>query len=129
MTATDTTATCVECGELPACAKSKLFPGLCCRCRKTALRRCLHCRGEKPIHARGLCRTCYLKPEVREIYPPQPNPGANAGAGSRFPEGGSAGWHEPTMDELDALVAEQFKPENLPDWWESECERVRRGTA
>jgi hypothetical protein len=33
-------------------------------------------------------------------------------------------WHEPTEAELDALIAEQSRPENLPAWWASECERV-----
>lgn len=29
--------------------------------------------------------------------------------------------HEPTQDELDAMIAEQLA--NLPSWWQSECER------
>lgn len=32
---------------------------------------------------------------------------------------------EPTAEELDAIVAEQSKPENLPAWWRMEARRER----
>jgi len=35
--------------------------------------------------------------------------------------------HEPTEEELDALIAEQSKPENLPSWWPKDAlERLKR---
>jgi hypothetical protein len=49
--------------------------------------------------------------------------GVTVGPGRRHAE---AVHREPTEAELDALIAEQLKPENLPAWWAAECERVAR---
>jgi hypothetical protein len=32
----------------------------------------------------------------------------------------------PTEEELEAMIAEQMRPENLPSWWFADCERQRR---
>jgi hypothetical protein len=61
---------------------------------------------------RGLCWVCYYTPGLKEGY----------GAGKTKPMGLD---HEPTEAELDALIAEQMKPENLPGWWDAEEKRNR----
>ena len=33
---------------------------------------------------------------------------------------------DPTKEELEALIAEQMKPENLPRWWGTESQRMQR---
>jgi hypothetical protein len=51
---------------------------------------------------------------VKDLYPSTSKyaPNAAKGAGA-----------EPTEAELDALIAEQMKPENLPGWWDAEEKR------
>lgn len=61
---------------------------------------CLHC-GDSPTHARGLCRICYLKADIRKRYPKH-----------------TKDCRELTMEELDAMIAEQMA--NLPTWWHKE---------
>lgn len=67
---------------------------------------CVNCRNLRKIRTRGLCGRCYSFPTVRAAFPPPPR---------------SAAGREPTMAELDALVAEQMA--NLPDWWHKETGR------
>ena len=69
---------------------------------------CRHCQTNAAIRTkRGLCTRCYFTPAVRSLYPARVvRPFA----------------HEPTMDELEALIAEQRKC--LPAWWDSETERA-----
>lgn len=69
---------------------------------------CLHCSRRKVNRPRGLCWKCYYCPGVREMYGPR---GAAGRAGAKQHE------PEPTEEELDAMIAEQSKPENLPPWW------------
>lgn len=64
---------------------------------------CKHCGKVNQIRHHGLCTTCYKKREVREAF----------GASSWAPE--------PTMQELDEMIAEQSKC--LPSWWRSEVGR------
>ena len=80
---------------------------------------CRHGCGRRANRPRGLCGRCYETPGVRALYP----------AGPREPDPG-----EMTDSELDALIAEQLRPENLPDWWprteaehRREMRRERRG--
>lgn len=63
---------------------------------------CRHCGGGPVNRPRGLCWTCYHKPGVRELYP----------SASKYAPTG-----EPTREELDAMITEQLRPENLPPWW------------
>ncbi len=57
----------------------------------------------------GLCQPCYKDLEIRKKHVRLPAPGD------------SHYHHEPTMEELDALIAEQSK--NLPDWWWNDWEK------
>lgn len=59
--------------------------------------RCRHCNRNKAMaQRRMLCDACYYTPKILRLYPAKTKP-------------------EPTMEELDALVAKQM--EDLPDWW------------
>lgn len=69
---------------------------------------CRHCSGPCGFPRRGLCFRCYRDPAIRERYRPLLK---NVGRGR--PEE----WEEPTQQQVDDCVAEQSKPENLPDWW------------
>lgn len=70
---------------------------------------CRHCRRCAVNRPRGLCWTCYYTPGVKEQYP----------FTSRFaPKSTADDYHEPTTEELDAMIAEQMK--NLPPWWKHE---------
>ncbi len=71
---------------------------------------CRHCRKGKVNRPRGLCWNCYYTPGVKALYP----------ITSKF-----ATKREPTAAELDAMVAEQMKPENLPAWWDDEKSQAR----
>jgi hypothetical protein len=71
---------------------------------------CRHCGKKKVNRPRGLCWACYYTPGVKELYP----------VTSKF-----APRDEPTEAELEAMIAEQMRPENLPDWWEAERCRAR----
>lgn len=46
---------------------------------------------------------------------------ARAGRGGDYSD-----FREPTEAELDAMIAHQLRPENLPPWWADECDRMRR---
>lgn len=70
-------------------------------------RACVHCGEVRFVQGRGLCQPCHKKPEIRSQYPLR----------SRRHDGAQPGDPEPTLAELEALIAEQSKPENLPDWW------------
>jgi len=56
--------------------------------------------------------------EIRELYPK-----LGPGPGQRF---GDKPKPEPTMAELDAMIAEQLKPENLPPWWHNDFPKADR---
>lgn len=71
---------------------------------------CVHCHERPPSRARGLCARCYEDRAIRALYPPA----------HRFPASESC---EATDAELDALIAERSKPENLPAWWYDEARR------
>lgn len=74
---------------------------------------CRHCRAGKVNRPRGLCWNCYYTPGVKALYP----------VTSKF-----AAKPEPTEAELDAMIAEQSKPENLPSWWnEDKCQAREPG--
>ncbi len=64
---------------------------------------CSHCKKTLVIHGRGLCQTCWRQPKIRNRYRPR-----QSGGGTR----------EPTMAELDALIAKQR--ETMPSWWNKE---------
>lgn len=72
---------------------------------------CRHCRQRFVNRSRGLCFMCFNDPEIKAQYPSR-----NKAATAR----------EPTMAELDAMVAERSRPENLPRWWHREGERRNR---
>lgn len=67
---------------------------------------CVHCATRTGNHKHGgLCRTCYDVPEIRVKY-------------VKHAARKAVDNTEMTTEELDAMIAEQTKPENLPDWWE-----------
>lgn len=68
---------------------------------------CIHCGQDRALKARSLCGLCYLAEDIKALYPPKV---ANGNA--------------ETMADLDALVAERSKPENLPKWWRDEAKKV-----
>ncbi len=71
---------------------------------------CRHCHHRKSSNSgRGLCRHCWDRPGIRNRFRPIRPTG---------PTG------EPTAAEIDAMIAERMKPENLPAWWAIECRRV-----
>jgi hypothetical protein len=74
---------------------------------------CRHCRKRPVNRPCGLCWGCYYAPGVKELYP----------STSKF-----RAKREPTMAELEALIAEQSRPENLPAWWRAESELVKLPT-
>ncbi len=74
---------------------------------------CRHCLKNKAYAKRGLCSACYTR--YRDLYPPATR-GVPRGQGRYFP---SSGRPEETMEEVEALIAEQLKPENLPPWWKA----------
>lgn len=69
---------------------------------------CSYCGKNGRSYSNGLCIKCNTIPEARKKFP-HPN------IGKKYPA-----HKEPTLAELDALIAERMKPENLPDWWEKE---------
>jgi hypothetical protein len=74
--------------------------------RKDKTLTCNHCGKPCVVYrGRGLCWTCYGNPGIRESY-----------GKSKYAPG-----HEPTMEELDAIIAEQMKC--LPNWWYSSMPR------
>ncbi len=76
---------------------------------------CRHCHRFRSLQGRGLCAMCHRTPAIRELYP------------RIFPMQNGALDHEPTEAELDAMIEEQMRPENLPPWWD-ECESRQLGT-
>ena len=68
---------------------------------------CLHCKILKVCRPRGLCWSCYYKPGVRELYEPTSIHGVYGTIGHKPHTG------EPTMVELDAMIAEQLP--TMPD--------------
>lgn len=92
----DTAAmTCPKCGwvrgHMAGCEDRKTkVPGPCVHCKKRP--------GSKP---RGMCTTCYRRDDIRCLYPPVTTNCPN----------------DETMEDLDRMIAEQLRPENLPKWW------------
>lgn len=80
---------------------------------------CVHCQKRLAKRPRGLCWGCHSNLEIRALYPPK-------GAAGQY---GSTGhtYHEPSEAELDAMIAEQMKPENLPRWWMKDAARLGGG--
>lgn len=76
--------------------------GLCADCGKGIAAKCLDC-GKRAQFRRGLCGACYADGATRERY------------GDRRAFNGAA--DDSTEAELDALIAERMRPENLPAWW------------
>ncbi len=71
---------------------------------------CLHCKADRRLRSRGLCYTCYEHPEIRAQYPTL-----------------CRHWlkhHDETMEEVEALIAEQRRC--LPKWWDRETVREWR---
>lgn len=66
---------------------------------------CRHC-NVKPARSgrRGLCYKCERTPEIAAQYPSTSNYRNHADK------------HE-TLADLEALIAERLRPENLPSWW------------
>lgn len=50
----------------------------------------------------------------------------NRAAGTQCRRRKSREYRGPTLADLDRLIAEQSRPENLPPWWAEECERLAR---
>lgn len=85
---------------------------------------CLHCGPtHRALAARGLCWLCSQKPAVRRLYPRFAYPKVRA----KTPRSASYG-REPSAEEVERIVAEQMKPENLPTWWIDEERKQGRGT-
>ena len=55
---------------------------------------CVHCGVKKTIQARGLCRFCWNRPRIREMYPVIMDTAPRA---------------EPTEEELETMIQEQLK--------------------
>lgn len=58
---------------------------------------CKHCKRPINYVKRGLCSTCYADRSIRKLYPKQ------------------SAFDDPSMEELDAMIAERMK--RLPSWW------------
>jgi hypothetical protein len=81
---------------------------------------CLHCGPtHRKLAQRGLCWACSRWPAIRRLYPPL-YPKVRASC-YRPPQ------PEPTEEQLEACIAEQRRPENLPAWWDSEERKQGRG--
>lgn len=89
---------------------------------------CRHCGGRANpgaayTKARGICRRCYADPAVRDLYPLKPRPPATRPCPECGRQTSVYGYCRrcsadgPTEEELEALVAERSRPENLPAWW------------
>lgn len=85
--------------------------------RKPRRKPCRHCRQIVAIYSRQICRKCYRDPDVLAKYPTDYH---------RVKQ--EEGLHEPTMAEVEAMIAEQMKPENLPSWWFHDWEKPDRET-
>ena len=73
--------------------------------------RCKACRTPKTkLLPRGLCRTCYNKPEIRSKFP------CLIYKEGRYRKARNQERGEPTQAQLDQILAEQMaKPK--PKWW------------
>lgn len=69
---------------------------------------CLHCKAHRRSRPRGLCLRCFKDPAVKAQYP-------------RLRETNKP---EPTAEELEIIIAEQWK--NLPAWWSLSAEKVQQ---
>lgn len=67
---------------------------------------CIHCRC-RAVFRRGICRTCHTDLRIRFRHERHNQPEDDV-----------------TAAEVEATVAEQSKPENLPAWWQTESERA-----
>ena len=76
---------------------------------------CRHCSTRKVTRPRGLCWTCYYTPGIKRLY---------FSTSKKSPNCAKPNEGEPTMEELDAMVAERSRPENLPAWWHK-CSGMR----
>lgn len=60
------------------CERETWLSGMCQRCRDKAkaatFPRCAHCGIKPGVRSRGLCGTCYYKPEVRAAHEPVGSP-------------------------------------------------------
>jgi hypothetical protein len=81
---------------------------------------CRHCGAAKGSRPRGLCSRCYFDRAIRPLYP------VHEGDPGRSPKNR---YREPTAEEVEALIAEQLKPENLPAWWPADYSRRHEGRA
>ena len=70
-------------------------------------KKCRHCKKATVSRPRGLCWVCYYTPGVKDLYAPQCKTEPN----------------EQTEEELNAIIREQLKPENLPKWWSTDVKR------
>mgnify|MGYP000199101837 FL=1 len=85
--------------------------GMCAGCAKAAIAageiepapKCKDCR-KYAQRSRGLCHLCFDDPATRARYPD----GREANGGKE---------NDMSMEEVEALIAEQMRPENLPAWW------------
>jgi hypothetical protein len=75
---------------------------------------CRHCSRAAYLKARGLCHPCYRVKKTRDLYPALPCRGRDRPARPRQADGTT---DRMTEAELDAVIAEQSRPENLPAWW------------
>lgn len=73
---------------------------------------CRHCqKGKGNLSRRWLCRRCWKNPEIKDLYKPAES------FRSEF------GDHDPTMEELEAMISEQMKC--LPAWWDDDVQKQR----
>lgn len=87
--------------------------------------KCVHCKWRAGNHGRGLCGSCSSDPKVRKKYPPKkggPSIDApmcvNCHARPQYCRQLCTNCHEPTMAELEAIIAEQTLC--LPKWWNND---------
>ncbi len=82
---------------------------------------CLHCLTNLANRPRNLCVACYKDKSIRNQYPTLIHR-------NDYTE-------DPTMEQLEDTIAEQSKPENLPEWWAkdvrkmAESQRVKKDDA
>jgi hypothetical protein len=91
--------------------KKNYWTQLCLdRLRRQAMRRviCIHCKQDRAHVGRGLCKACYLNPEVKELYPKLKLKNGRPRKTQEDPG--------PTEDELERTIQEQMRC--LPEWWE-----------
>lgn len=69
---------------------------------------CVHCKTRKRTRPRGLCWTCWHDLTIRFRYAVGSANPATAKYAPRVPYGRGKGEHEPTMAELEQMIAEQL---------------------